>query len=66
MTTSRAGSATADARHRLTPTQAPERRAPAPIRAGVGELGRRFARLLEEAGHGAHEVCGMGLAVPGP
>ncbi|MGW5257890.1 ROK family protein [Streptomyces sp. NPDC004012] len=32
----------------------------------LGELGRRFARLLEEAGHGAHEVCGMGLAVPGP
>ncbi|MDT0465927.1 ROK family protein [Streptomyces gibsoniae] len=32
----------------------------------LGELGRRFALLLEKAGHGAHEVCGIGLAVPGP
>ncbi|MEU6093668.1 ROK family protein [Streptomyces sp. NPDC047079] len=32
----------------------------------LGELGRRFGRLLEKAGHRAHEVCGIGLAVPGP
>ncbi|MGX1541598.1 ROK family protein [Streptomyces adustus] len=32
----------------------------------LGELGRWFARLLEKAGHGPGEVCGIGLAVPGP
>ncbi|MGV9244762.1 ROK family protein [Streptomyces sp. NPDC003710] len=32
----------------------------------LGELGRWFGRLLEKAGHRAHEVCGIGLAVPGP
>lgn len=32
----------------------------------LGELGRWFAELLEKAGHRAHEVCGIGLAVPGP
>ncbi|MFF8968506.1 ROK family protein [Streptomyces sp. NPDC014995] len=32
----------------------------------LGELGRWFAELLEKAGHGADEVCGIGLAVPGP
>ncbi|MEU3788787.1 ROK family protein [Streptomyces fructofermentans] len=32
----------------------------------LGELGRWFGELLEKAGHGAHEVCGIGLAVPGP
>ncbi|MER7834586.1 ROK family protein [Streptomyces sp. NPDC096040] len=30
------------------------------------ELGRWFAELLEKAGHRATEVCGIGLAVPGP
>jgi predicted NBD/HSP70 family sugar kinase len=32
----------------------------------LGELGRWFAELLEKAGHRPHEVCGIGLAVPGP
>ncbi|MFE7036317.1 ROK family protein [Streptomyces sp. NPDC057621] len=32
----------------------------------LGELGRWFAELLEKAGHEAAEVCGIGLAVPGP
>ncbi|MGW7256249.1 ROK family protein [Streptomyces sp. NPDC054834] len=32
----------------------------------LGELGRWFAELLEKAGHRAAEVCGIGLAVPGP
>ncbi|MGW3126017.1 ROK family protein [Streptomyces sp. NPDC001123] len=32
----------------------------------LGELGRWFAELLEKAGHRATEVCGIGLAVPGP
>ena len=32
----------------------------------LGELGRWFAELLEKAGHRASEVCGIGLAVPGP
>jgi len=32
----------------------------------LGELARWFAELLEKAGHRAHEVCGIGLAVPGP
>ncbi|MET9829389.1 ROK family protein [Streptomyces sp. NPDC006385] len=32
----------------------------------LGELGRWFAELLEKAGRGAREVCGIGLAVPGP
>ncbi|MFE6283592.1 ROK family protein [Streptomyces sp. NPDC057877] len=32
----------------------------------LGELGRWFAELLEKAGHRAPEVCGIGLAVPGP
>ncbi|MFJ9106174.1 ROK family protein [Streptomyces sp. NPDC102405] len=32
----------------------------------LGELGRWFAELLEKAGHQAEEVCGIGLAVPGP
>ncbi|MGV9943140.1 ROK family protein [Streptomyces sp. NPDC003401] len=32
----------------------------------LGELGGWFAHLLEKAGRGAHEVCGVGLAVPGP
>ncbi|MDQ0601890.1 putative NBD/HSP70 family sugar kinase [Streptomyces canus] len=32
----------------------------------LGELGRWFAELLEKAGHRADEVCGIGLAVPGP
>ena len=32
----------------------------------LGELGRWFAELLEKAGHQASEVCGIGLAVPGP
>ena len=32
----------------------------------LGELGRWFAELLEKAGHRAEEVCGIGLAVPGP
>lgn len=30
------------------------------------ELGRWFGELLEKAGHEAAEVCGIGLAVPGP
>jgi predicted NBD/HSP70 family sugar kinase len=32
----------------------------------LGELGRWFAELLEKAGQRAEEVCGIGLAVPGP
>ena len=32
----------------------------------LGELGRWFAELLEKAGRRAPEVCGIGLAVPGP
>ncbi|WP_409472229.1 ROK family protein [Streptomyces sp. HC307] len=32
----------------------------------LGELGRWFAELLEKTGRGAQEVCGIGLAVPGP
>ncbi|MEW2469664.1 ROK family protein [Streptomyces sp. NPDC046994] len=32
----------------------------------LGELGRWFAELLPKAGRGAQEVCGIGLAVPGP
>ncbi|MER6493863.1 ROK family protein [Streptomyces griseorubiginosus] len=32
----------------------------------LGELGRWFAELLEKAGQRADEVCGIGLAVPGP
>ncbi|MFD4501810.1 ROK family protein [Streptomyces sp. NPDC058457] len=32
----------------------------------LGELGHWFAELLEKAGHHAPEVCGIGLAVPGP
>ncbi|MFD5799424.1 ROK family protein [Streptomyces diastatochromogenes] len=32
----------------------------------LGELGRWFAELLTKAGHLAEEVCGIGLAVPGP
>jgi predicted NBD/HSP70 family sugar kinase len=32
----------------------------------LGELGGWFAELLEKAGRGADEVCGTGLAVPGP
>ncbi|WP_155058385.1 ROK family protein [Streptomyces blattellae] len=32
----------------------------------LGELGHWFAELLEKAGHRAGEVCGIGLAVPGP
>ncbi|MFK4103955.1 ROK family protein [Streptomyces sp. NPDC019531] len=32
----------------------------------LGELGHWFAELLEKAGHRAEEVCGIGLAVPGP
>ncbi|MBC9730617.1 ROK family protein [Streptomyces sp. TRM68367] len=32
----------------------------------LGELGRWFAELLEKAGRRAAEVCGIGLAVPGP
>ncbi|MET8768007.1 ROK family protein [Streptomyces sp. NPDC004658] len=32
----------------------------------LGELGHWFAELLTKAGHGAEEVCGIGLAVPGP
>ncbi|GGZ72558.1 ROK family protein [Streptomyces echinoruber] len=32
----------------------------------LGELGRWFAGLLRKAGRGADEVCGVGLAVPGP
>ncbi|MEU3514044.1 ROK family protein [Streptomyces sp. NPDC006654] len=30
------------------------------------ELGRWFAELLTKTGHRAEEVCGIGLAVPGP
>ncbi|MER6029729.1 ROK family protein [Streptomyces sp. NPDC001851] len=32
----------------------------------LGELGRWFGALLEKAGHAAADVCGIGLAVPGP
>ncbi|MER6958663.1 MULTISPECIES: ROK family protein [unclassified Streptomyces] len=32
----------------------------------LGELGGWFAELLEKAGHRADEVCGIGVAVPGP
>ncbi|MFE1307768.1 ROK family protein [Streptomyces sp. NPDC058755] len=32
----------------------------------LGELGRWFGELLIKAGHRAEEVCGIGLAVPGP
>ncbi|MFF8727489.1 ROK family protein [Streptomyces sp. NPDC015171] len=32
----------------------------------LGELASWFAELLAEAGHRADEVCGIGLAVPGP
>ncbi|MEU9655715.1 ROK family transcriptional regulator [Streptomyces chartreusis] len=32
----------------------------------LGELGHWFAELLEKAGRPAGEVCGIGLAVPGP
>ncbi|WP_178855017.1 ROK family protein, partial [Streptomyces acidiscabies] len=32
----------------------------------LGELGGWFAELLEKAGHLPDEVCGIGLAVPGP
>lgn len=32
----------------------------------LGELGRWFADLLRTAGHSADDVCGIGLAVPGP
>ncbi|MFF0227620.1 ROK family protein [Streptomyces sp. NPDC004629] len=32
----------------------------------LGELGGWFADLLAEAGHRAAEVCGIGVAVPGP
>ncbi|MFF1725478.1 ROK family transcriptional regulator [Streptomyces sviceus] len=32
----------------------------------LGELGHWFAELLEKAGQRAAEVCGIGLAVPGP
>ncbi|MGC5035173.1 MULTISPECIES: ROK family transcriptional regulator [unclassified Streptomyces] len=32
----------------------------------LGELGRWFAELLEKAGQGVQQVCGVGLAVPGP
>ncbi|MFE9834660.1 ROK family protein [Streptomyces sp. NPDC005551] len=32
----------------------------------LGELGRRFAELLDRAGRHAGTVCGIGLAVPGP
>ncbi|MBX9395258.1 ROK family protein [Streptomyces sp. TRM72054] len=32
----------------------------------LGELGRWFAELLPKCGHDAAEVCGIGLAVPGP
>ncbi|MFJ4470984.1 ROK family protein [Streptomyces sp. NPDC089424] len=32
----------------------------------LGELGRWFARMLREGGHRADQVCGIGLAVPGP
>ncbi|MHC3472084.1 ROK family protein [Streptomyces sp. 7R007] len=32
----------------------------------LGELGRWFAQLLERSGRRAQDVCGIGLAVPGP
>ncbi|MFB7497598.1 ROK family protein [Streptomyces sp. NPDC056161] len=32
----------------------------------LGRLGRWFAELLPAAGHRATEVCGIGIAVPGP
>ncbi|MFI9172792.1 ROK family protein [Streptomyces lincolnensis] len=32
----------------------------------LGELGHWFAELLEKTGRRADEVCGIGLAVPGP
>ncbi|MFF5441057.1 ROK family protein [Streptomyces achromogenes] len=32
----------------------------------LGELGGWFEELLTKAGHRAEEVCGIGLAVPGP
>ncbi|GGX51675.1 ROK family protein [Streptomyces minutiscleroticus] len=32
----------------------------------LGELGHWFGRLLEKSGRPADEVCGIGLAVPGP
>ncbi|WP_406435792.1 ROK family protein [Streptomyces sp. NBC_00631] len=32
----------------------------------LGDLGHWFAELLEKAGRRAREVCGIGLAVPGP
>ncbi|MET9729517.1 ROK family protein [Streptomyces sp. NPDC006458] len=32
----------------------------------LGELGRWFAELLDKEGHRSEEVCGIGLAVPGP
>ncbi|MFF3465037.1 ROK family protein [Streptomyces sp. NPDC001984] len=32
----------------------------------LGELGRWFGELVEKAGHRADEVCGIGVAVPGP
>ncbi|MFI8187614.1 ROK family protein [Streptomyces sp. NPDC085946] len=32
----------------------------------LGELGRWFGELLLKTGHRAQEVCGIGLAVPGP
>ncbi|MFE9623250.1 ROK family protein [Streptomyces sp. NPDC006527] len=32
----------------------------------LDELGRWFGELLEKAGHRADEVCGVGLAAPGP
>ncbi|MFH8340662.1 ROK family protein [Streptomyces sp. AM6-12] len=32
----------------------------------LGELGHWFGELLEKAGAGPAEVCGIGLAVPGP
>ncbi|MFJ8494557.1 ROK family protein [Streptomyces sp. NPDC094038] len=32
----------------------------------LAELGGWFAELLQKAGHRATEVCGIGLAVPGP
>ncbi|MEU6085571.1 ROK family protein [Streptomyces sp. NPDC047085] len=32
----------------------------------LGELGRWFGELLTKTGHRAEEVCGIGLAVPGP
>ncbi|MEU6240987.1 ROK family protein [Streptomyces sp. NPDC047024] len=32
----------------------------------LAELGRWFARLLDQAAHRPEEVCGIGLGVPGP